>query len=104
MEGNDNELHLIRLLCVTNFVHLAVVFLGIFPTRIFDSEPRVRGSSQGLPSLINEVMEHVERGNTVGIYDMAYTALLQNIGIFPAPWYYHIFAQWWWLLIIGIYI
>ncbi len=32
----------------------------------FDSELSVRGSSQGLPSLINEVMEHVEKGSNVG--------------------------------------
>ncbi len=79
-------------------LYLALV-LGIFPTLLFDSEPRVRGSSQGLPSLINEVMEHVERGNKVGIYD-------PPILCYDIRWKFPIslvsyFVQWW-LLIIGI--
>ncbi len=44
---------------------------------LFDSELSVRGSSQGLPSLINEVMEHVAKGSKVG-------------GIYMTPPLYHV--------------
>ncbi len=89
MEGNN------KLNSNIVFHHLYTLRLhtGYFPTFVlFDSELSVRGSSQGLPSLINEVMEQVEKGSKVGdiymtppLYYVTNDAALEVSWKFPIP-------------------